>query len=189
MNTRDAILTRQTVQKFSAEPIPDGCIERALECAIRAPNHKLSNPWRFRRVGPKTREKIVNLGLEIKRNKARAKGRELKQKSIDKINAKLGNPAGLVVVSQIRNDDAYRSREDYAAIACALQNLFLSLWDEGVGSKWATGKITRHSDAYKVAEIDPDQEEIVGFIWIGHPRKEPSSSPRRSLDDVCIQLP
>jgi nitroreductase len=189
MNIREAILSRRTVQKYSTEPIPEGCIERALECALRAPNHKLSNPWRFRRVGPKTRAEIVDLGVEIKREKCRAKGRELQQKSVEKIRAKLGNSPGLLIVSQVRSEDEFRSREDYAAVACAIQNLMLCLWGEGVGSKWASGKITRHPQTYELAKIDPRAEEIVAFIWVGHSSVELVESPRRPLEDVYERLP
>ncbi|TDP73588.1 nitroreductase family protein [Bradymonas sediminis] len=190
MNTREAILTRRTVQKFSTDPVPEGCVERAVECALRAPNHKLTNPWRFRRAGPETREKLLNIVLDIKRADAAAKGRELKQQSIDMIQAKAGNSPELLVVTQIRNDeDAFRSREDYAAIACAIQNISLSLWSEGVGSKWATGGPTRHPDTYKLLGIDPASEEIVGFVRIGHPMVEPMESPRLPLKDVYSELP
>lgn len=189
MNTREAILSRRTVQKFNTDPVPEGCVQRAVECALRAPNHKLSNPWRFRRAGPETRAVLTNLVFEIKRESARAKGRELKQKSIDMIQAKVANSAELLIVSQVKNDDAFRSREDYGAIACAIQNLMLSLWSEGVGSKWATGGPTRHPDSYKAAHIDPEREEIIGFIRIGHPSGELVQTPRRPLDEVYFELP
>lgn len=190
MNTREAILSRQTIQKFNTEPVPEGCVQRAVECALRAPNHKLSNPWRFRRVGPETRAQLVNIAIELKRAGAAAKGRALKETAVDKIRTKVGNSAELLIVSQIRNDeDPFRSREDYGAIACAIQNILLCLWSEGVSSKWGTGAPTRHLDSYQAAGIDPETEEIVGFIWIGHPSVEPKKSPRRPLEEVYFELP
>jgi nitroreductase len=189
MEVRQAILSRRTVQRYSTDPIPDGCIERALECAIRAPNHKLTNPWRFARVGPETRERIVEIGLRIKRDKAAAKGRELSEGQEAMIRAKLGNSAEVLVVSQVLVDDDFRRKEDYASIACAIQNLMLSLWSEGVGSKWATGSVTRHPDTYEAVDIDPDTEEIVGFVWVGHSSAELIEPPRRPLDEIYRRLP
>jgi nitroreductase len=189
MNVREAILTRRTVQKYSTEPIPEGCIERALECAIRAPNHKLSNPWRFSRVGPQTRREIVDLGVRIKRDKAESKGRELSEKKVEKIRAKLGNSPEVIVVSQVLADDPFRRKEDFAAIACAIQNLSLCLWEEGVGSKWATGGVTRHAQTYEITEIDPEREEIVGFVWVGHSSRDLFETPRQPLDEVYRELP
>ena len=44
----------------------------------------------------------------------------------------------------------------------------LSLAGDGVGSKWSTGKLTTHESTYEIARIDPIEEEIIGFIWIGY---------------------
>jgi nitroreductase len=189
MDAREAILTRKTVQKYSTEPIPDGCIDRALECAVRAPNHKLTNPWRFYRVGPQTREKIVSLGIEIKAEKAARQGRELTETYIDELRAKLGNSPGLLIVSQVLDEDDFRRKEDYASVACAIQNICLSLWSEGVGSKWATGGVTRHAKTYEIAGVDPGVEKIVGFVWIGHSSQELIETPRDTVEDVTRELP
>lgn len=189
MNVRQAILTRRTVQRYTTEPIPEGCVERALECAIRAPNHKLTNPWRFTRVGPETRTRIIELGVEIKRDKCSARGIELSEDKEARIRAKLGNSAEVIVFSQALDDDDFRRKEDYATLACAIQNFMLSLWDEGVGSKWATGSVTRHPQTYEILGIDADREEIVGFVWVGHSSQENFETPRRPLDEVYRELP
>ncbi len=189
MNIREAILSRRTVQRYTTEPIPEGCIERALECAIRAPNHKLSNPWRFTRVGPETRQKIVDLGVRIKRQKAASEGRELSEEKEQTIRAKLGNSPEVIAVSQVLADDPFRRKEDYAAIACAIQNFTLCLWGEGVGSKWATGGVTRHDETYDILGIDAERDEIVGFIWVGHSSCELVETPRQPLEEVYRELP
>lgn len=189
MNTREAILSRRTVQRYSTEPIPDGCVERALECALRAPNHKLSNPWRFTRVGPETRAKLVELGVEIKRDKCQAKGLELSDEKEELIRAKLGNSPEVIIFSQVLDADDFRRKEDYASLACAIQNFMLSLWDEGVGSKWATGGVTRHPQTYEILQLDPDRQEIVGFVWVGHSSQELFETPRQPLDEVYRELP
>lgn len=179
MDIHEALLSRRTIQRFTSEPLPDGVVDRALKAAIRAPNHKLTNPWRFTRVGPEVRDKLTDLGVRLKSEK--------KQRFDDKfqqyLREKYGNPAELVVVSQVLDDDDFRRREDYAAIACAIQNFCLSLWGDGVGSKWGTGGMTRHEQTYQWLDIDPDVEEIVGFVWVGMPEETPDP-PREPLDEV-----
>lgn len=189
MSIREAILTRHTVQKYSTDPIPEGCIRRAIECALRAPNHKLTNPWRFRQVGPQTRGPLVEIGVELKREKAAQKGREFDSRTVDQLRAKLGNSPGLLIVTQVRTDDPQRSREDYAACACAIQNLMLSLWGEGVGSKWSSGQITRDPRTYELTQIDPEVEEIIAFVWVGHSSTRVIEVPRRPIEEVFFQLP
>jgi hypothetical protein len=79
----------------------------------------------------------------------------------------------LWVVSQILHDDPARQLEDYAAVSCAVQNLSLSLFADGVGSKWSTGPITTDAATYAASGVDPAVERIVGFVWIGHAREVP----------------
>jgi nitroreductase len=79
----------------------------------------------------------------------------------------------LMVVSQVRSDDQVRAREDYAAVACAIQNFTLALCARGVGSKWSTGRMTQHDLAYEVAQVDAEVEEIVGFLWYGFAARTP----------------
>ncbi|RAL22949.1 nitroreductase [Lujinxingia litoralis] len=179
MDTRTALLTRRTIHDFTTAPLPEGAVERALEAAIRAPNHKLTNPWRFTRVGAATRPLIVEIGLEEKRKK---RG-ELSDAAQATLRKKFGNPPELIVVSQVLDADPHRRREDYAAIACAIQNLHLSLWSEGIGSKWASGAMTHAPDTYKAVGIDPQVEEIVGFVWVGYAEVIPDT-PRRPLAEV-----
>lgn len=178
MEFRDVLLNRRTIHHYKPQPIAEAAIERALEAAIRAPNHKLTNPWRFTRVGPRVREQLVELGIELKGQK-----KELTPKYEKTLREKYGNPAELVVVSQILDDDPFRRKEDYAATACAIQNFCLSLWAEKIGSKWSTGSMTRDERTYEMLDIDPDVEEIVAFVWVGIPDEIPDP-PRQPLDEV-----
>ena len=47
MDAIDAIQRRTSVRRYRPDPVPRDTIERLLDCAVRAPNHKLTEPWRF----------------------------------------------------------------------------------------------------------------------------------------------
>jgi nitroreductase len=183
---QELIATRKTAQRFEPEPIPEGAVRRALKCAITAPNHKLTNPWRFVRVGEETRAALEELYIELKSEK-----RELGEDEEKRLRRKVGDPPKLVAVVQELADDDFRRREDYAAVACAVQNLSLSLWSEGIYSKWNTGSLTRQDETYDWLNVDPTSEEIVGFIWIGYIRddyEENPKPPRDPLDEVVERV-
>ena len=179
-----AILGRRTVHHYRDDAVPQDVLHAALACAVRAPNHKLTNPWRFTRVGPHTRPKITELAVAVKREKG-----PLSEAQERKIRSKVGSSAELLVASMVRTDDAFRAREDYAACACAIQNLSVALASEGVASKWSTGGATRDDRAYEILEIDSEVEEIIGFIWIGYPQSPAEETPRAPLSDVFRSLP
>jgi len=181
----DLIRSRRTVHEYRREPIPAGCLERALAAAVAAPNHHMTEPWRFRRVGPYTRAELLDVNLDIKRTKAG----DLTDVQEDRLRAKFMNAAELLVVSRIRNDDHATAREDYAAVACAVQNLMLALHAESVGAKWTTGAVTRDLRTYDLTEVDFDVERIEGFIWAGVAAEGDKSRRRLGSGDILRELP
>lgn len=180
--TYDTIVGRCTTHFYRDEPVPEEAIERGLQAAIRAPNHKLTNPWRFTRMGPESRVEITEIGVMLKCDSDAPESRR------DKVRTKLSAPPVLFVVSQVLDADPFRYKEDYASVACAIQNMSLSLWDEQIGSKWSTGGVTQHERVYELARIDPQHEEIVGFVWVGYPLHT-AFAPRTALDEVLRQVP
>jgi nitroreductase len=151
-------------------------LEAALGHALLAPNHKLTWPWRFIVVGPNTRTRLHVIGEKVKFGDREASA---KQRAI--VREKLLGPPALVVFTQVRCEGAFQLKEDYGAMACAIQNFSLSLVGHGVGSKWSTGRLTRHPETYAVLGVDAEQEEIVGFLWAGFPAEPVSAIARPPL--------
>ena len=185
MDLREALLGRRTVHSYRTDPIPDEAVERALAAAVLAPNHRLTCPWRFTRVGRKTRATIVATALRLKTRPDCPMTPEIEQK----IRAKILDPAELIVVSLARCKDPGIAREDYASAACAIQNIMLSLHAEGIASKWTTGSVTTHEDTYECLGIDPGVEQIVGWVWAGIAVKTPPTPRRPELGDLVRRLP
>jgi len=126
------------------------------------------------RVSQAHRKALLDLAFEVK-----SKGKPKSPAFVEKVRRKVLNPAHLVVVLQERKDDAFEAREDYAAIASAVQNMALIVHAEGYASKWSTGSLTTHPETYQLLAIDEAHEEIVGFIWIGVPELASPPTPKR----------
>jgi nitroreductase len=186
MNVQELILTRRTIHDYQPGPIPEGAVERAATAAMAAPNHRMTEPWRFVRVGPEARRTLVDISAELKGGASALGG-----PALEKLRAKMLNPAELLVVCRVQHGDPDIAREDYAAIACAVQNAMLSFWAEGVGSKWSTGAVTTDERTYKALGIDPQTEEIVGFLWAGQALRIDLPKPRRrrTLEEVLRSVP
>lgn len=179
METYDAIMSRRTAHLWADEPVPEAVVEKALKGAHMAPCHRFTWPWRFVRVSAPHREQLFELALEVK-----SKGRKMPKTFTDKVRRKVLNPAHLLVVVQEKKDDAFEAREDYAAIACAIQNIALIVHAEGYASKWSTGSLTTHPETYRLCGVESERAEIVGFVWIGVPENaEPSVPERTPLED------
>jgi nitroreductase len=184
MTTEDfaAVLrARRSIDLFQPEPIGSGVLLEAIEVARWAPNHRLTEPWRFYLIGAATRDAVIDLAAELD---GAAKG----ERAAEARRARLKGVPGFFVLTNRRSDDALVEREDYAACCCAAQNLMLYLWQRGVGVKWTTGGITRQQSFYDLLGIDSSKEVVVGFFWYGVAKVVPSQK-RKSVEEIVTERP
>lgn len=173
----NGLLARRSVVKYDmSRAVPADATQRALEAAILAPNHFLSEPWRFYACGPETKAKLCGLNE-------------------DKRKAAEGVPEWLVVTLASEHAEGEKLfYEDMQAVACATQNFMTSLAAEGVGSKWMTGALGAAPEDVLAAVGAPEGEKLIGAIWYGYPAKElaedAKAPPRKKgLDGVLLSLP
>jgi nitroreductase len=165
MELHDAILTRRTIKDFKPDPVPAEALERALAAGTWAQNHRMTEPWRFIVLGPQAHRAIAT------------------------IDAKLATKPAIVAVTCWLDGDAFQRREDYAAACCAIQNIQLAAWAEGLGMQWSTGRTAQLPEAHALLGIDAAREEMVGLLYFGYPAKVPNPAPRKPLADVMRKLP
>ena len=189
MELAEAIFGRRTIKDFKPEPVPTDVLERALEAGVWAQNHRLTEPWRFTLLGPLSHERLAEA---VALAQTSASGTAIDPAGREKIAAdarsKILSKPSIVAVSQRLGPDAQR-QEDYAAMACAIQNIQLFAWSEGVGMQWSSGKIIQLPQTYEVLGIDREREEIVGLLFFGYPARVPAAQPRKPLGEVSRRLP
>lgn len=172
---------RRTIASYHGELPPREIVLVAIELARWAPNHKKTEPWHVYWLGPKSVQAVIELNKRIIAEARGADEAEAKSKKWSQV------PGWLVVTCDLA-PDAFRREEDYAACCCAIQNLQLALWSAGIGSKWSTGEVTRHPDFFKLLEIDPNQQRVVGMFWYGYPAVVPEQT-RHPVEDYLRQVP
>jgi nitroreductase len=171
---------RRSIDLFSPEPIRAATLLAAIEVARWAPNHRLTEPWRFYVLGAATMRAVVDLAVELE---VAAKG----ERAGPVRRARLEAVPGMFVLTSARSEDPLVDRENYAACCCAAQNLMLYLWRQGIGVKWTTGGITRQPRLYDLLGIDSGKEQLVGFFWYGVPKVIPAQM-RRPVEEIVTQL-
>lgn len=172
----ELIRGRRSAVQFESGLPGSSILRAAVEVARWAPNHRLTNPWRFYMLGPHTRDAVITLNTTLV---AEARGKEQAAAK----DRRWRNVPGWLVVTCRKSDDDVIAREDYAATACAIQNLMLYLHSAGVASKWTTGAVTREPGFYDACAIDAAQEYCVGLIWYGYARRAPGTQ-RHSVDEI-----
>lgn len=170
MQLEEAIRTRRTHKAFAPEPVDRATLDELFELARWAPNHKLTNPWRFRVLGPRSLER-------------------LKAAAEDPIAAaKLDWAPTLVVVSATQSGDAVLDEEDVCATAAAAFTVLLAAHGRGLAGYWRSPAILR-LPAGRAAAAVADGERVLGLLHLGYPRQEQRVPERAPLGDVVDYLP
>tara|TARA_Y100000588_G_scaffold198643_1_gene212437 strand:- start:8815 stop:9384 length:570 start_codon:yes stop_codon:yes gene_type:complete len=189
MEVLEAITTRRSVFKFKPEPVPIEAIQRVFGYGIWAQNHHLTEPWRFIVLGTETKEALAKRYSEIQEAKA-AEGVDdaARQVLADAGYKKFHSKPTIVAVSCVQDGDEIQNREDYAAACCAMQNVALAAWSEGIGMQWSTGPITLEDETYELLGVEREKEYIIGFFYTGYP-EEVLEGKRKPFEEVFRYTP
>ena len=184
MEVTEAIESRRSVGRVTQEPVPREVVERILESAVHAPNHRITEPWRFHVFTGKGRGEFARARAELARILAEAEGEEEEyvagRMSRERKKA-FRAPVVIAVISKGGRDEV-ETLENYAACAAAVQNMQLTAHSLGLATIWRTGPVAYHPymrDYFGLEEND----RIVAYLYLGYPdaterprRREPASS-------------
>lgn len=160
MELEHAIRTRRTHKAFRRDPVPRETLEQLFELARWAPSHNLTNPWRFRVVGPQALEALK-----------RAAGPESAPK--------LDRAPTLVVASAVQTCDPVQDEEDLLATGVACYIVLLAAHERGLAGYWRTPSVLRTADGRAAVGL-PDDEHFVALLhlgWSGQDKSPPDRAP------------
>jgi nitroreductase len=152
MDVDAAIRTRRTHKAYRPEPVPRETLEELFDLARWAPNHHLTNPWRFRVIGPAALERLK-----------RAAGPEAAPK--------LDRAPTLIVCSARLTGEPVQDEEDLHATAIAAYIVLLGAHARGLAGYWRTPEVLR-TEAGRAAVGLTDDERFVSLLHVGWPIQE-----------------
>jgi nitroreductase len=169
VDAEQAIRTRRTHKAYGAEPVPRATLEELFELARWAPNHNLTNPWRFRVVGPEALARLKD-----------AAGPEAA--------SKLNRAPTLIVTSVIEGDDPVQNEEDLCAAAIASYIVLLGAHARGLAGYWRTPAVLRTAEGRAAVGVE-EGERVLGLLHLGPPRQEKEPPERLPPGDFVTFLP
>jgi len=179
MDAHDAIARRVSTRTFRPAPVPRAVIERLLAAAVRAPNHKLTEPWRFAVLTGASAARFAELRRAHRATRFPDPAAPEAAKAIDKTWREARDTPAFVVVMCAAADDPVRLEEDVAATMMATQNLLIAATAEGLGTYVRTGGIMRDAAVRELAQA-PAGHRIVAVVSLGYPAE--AQEPRRRSD-------
>src|SRR3954470_8111096 len=168
MDVEEAIRSRRTHKAYASGALDRSTLDELLELARWAPNHHLTNPWRFRVVGPEARAALK-----------RAAGEEAA--------AKLDRAPTLVAISAIQTgEDPVADEEDLLAAAVAAYIVLLAAHARGLVGYWRTPGVLRTPEGRAAAGI-ADGERVLGLLHLG-PARQDARPPERHAVEAVVEF-
>ena len=161
LSVYEAIYRRRMAWRFKDTPVDREAINRILETAVWAPNHRLTEPWRFYVLekGTEARQQVAEAAYEHSLEVgSRGRAEAARQKVLD--------PPILIYVYNIPGDNEGVTRENYASVCCAVQNMSLAAVAEGLTVTWETGRTTRSPKLRKILGAKK-KWQMVGALSVG----------------------
>jgi len=165
----EVVRSRRTHKAYGSEPVDRETLLELFDLARWAPNHHLTNPWRFRVVGPQALA-------------------ALKEAAGPEAAGKLDRAPTLVVASAVQSgEDPVADEEDLLATACAAYLVLLGAHDRGLAGYWRTPAVLRTPEGRAAVSV-PDGEHVIGLLHLGSARQEQPPPERAPVEDVASFL-
>lgn len=185
-NTLDAVHGRRSIREFTNREVSRAEVETLLDAAVTAPNHRLTQPWRFHVLGAAARHAF---GLALGNRKAKKledpAAAEVVRNRVAEEHAAL--PL-MIVVAVVEDANPETREEDVAATMMAVQNLALAAVALGLGTHIKTGAIMQDPAARSAAGAR-EGERIVAVVNVGEPAVVPLARERRTAASLTTWVP
>ncbi|CAN5741419.1 nitroreductase [soil metagenome] len=178
MDVSQAIQTRQSVGRVKQDPVDRGKIDQVIESAIHAPNHKITEPWRFHVFEGKGRGEFARARAEMAQEMAEDEGEEEEMISgrVSRERKKAFRSPVVIAVISLSGRDEVETLENYGACCAAVENMLLMAHSLGLGCMWRTGPVAYHPRMRQLFGLS-EGDQIVAYLYLGYPNM--GERPRR----------
>lgn len=154
--------------QYSGEIVDDAIIEQMLSNANWAPNHKKTEPWRFTVFTGKGLEQLGQFQAATYKKVSEAR-QNFNETTFETLMNKPMQASHVIAIGMKRHD-ILPEIEEVAAVAAAVQNMYLTATAYGVGCYWGSGGITYMEEAKEAFGLEA-ADKLLGFLYVGMPKE------------------
>ncbi len=170
MDALELLLNRRSASRL-AEPAPNGiALENIIRAGMRAPDHGALQPWRFVIIEGEGRQRLSDV---LARSAVAA---EMDAKGIDKATqSPFRAPLIITVIAFCDTQTKVPHWEQVVSAGCAVQAMQMAALAQGFNGIWRTGPWVARGDVREAFGCR-EQDEIVGFLYLGTPSLKSSTT-------------
>jgi nitroreductase len=164
----------------AGKTVADEIIKQILINATWAPTHGQTEPWQFTVFSGKGLSSFARFQSELYKTTAGANFNKAKYLKLQQ------QPllASHIISLGMKRSTASRipEIEEIEAVACAVQNIYLSVTAFGLGGYWTTGGITYAEEAKSFFGLN-EADRLLGFFYIGEVAIPSASATRKPFNE------
>jgi nitroreductase len=185
MDAITAITQRVSVAQLTGPGPTQQQIEEIYRAAFRAPDHAWMRPWRYLTIKGEGLSKLGDVFVEAHLQEDPT----LTEDKIAKIKSKPQRaPVMIVAIANIKEHYKVPAVEQQLAVGAGIQNILITAYAQGLGAIWRTGSMA-YNQHVKTSLGLSAQEEILGFIYIGHVNCKLKKPPVLDMQDFVQEWP
>jgi nitroreductase len=179
----EIIRNRRSVglSRLLPDPIDLDAVRWMLDAARWAPNHGLTEPWRFTVYTGEARRPLSEAFAEAYRQMNPGDSYSEEQETRQR-NRPFQAPVWIAVVTHRDENPKMPEWEDVIAVGCAVHNMHLMAYSLGLGAKWSSGKVSSHPHVAQFVGVQAPSK-LLGFFYIGKLAGEWPECQRSPLEE------
>jgi len=195
MSTRALLKQRQSIRKYTNQPVPDSFVLEVLEAASWAPSAHNAQPWRFILISDKTvRQRLVQAMADAWIKDLAKDGINTNEAAID-LSIRRFSTAPVFIVACLTledmreySDERQMFERDLAvqSLGAALQNILLSACGNGLGACWFSAPMFCQGVVREVLGV-PEKVNPVAIVLMGYPDEKAGIKQCRPIGEFCFQ--
>lgn len=170
-------------QDYTGENIDDIIVKKIIETALWAPNHKMTQPWRFVVFTGAGLKSLAQAQAQVYKKVTEEDGTYKEERYQNLLTKPLLSSHIIAILMKRDEKHSVPEIEEVGAVFCAIQNMYLATTAYGVGGYLSTGGITYFEESKQLFGLNHD-DKLIGFFHLGVPKRTPSALKRKPLDEV-----
>lgn len=179
---KEIIRNRRSIkpEQYTSRKVLKDVVVEILNNALWAPTHGLTQPWHF----------VVFQGEELKTlgefmaetYKESCNPETFLEKKYQKMLNRPSKASVIIAICMKRQEiEKIPEIEEVQAVACAVQNMYLTATAYGLGPYWSSGNVSYSEEMKSFLKLG-EKDKCLGLFYLGYTKEQWPTSHRRPLE-------
>lgn len=179
---KEIIRNRRSIkpEQYTSRKVLKDVVVEILNNALWAPTHGLTQPWHF----------VIFQGEELKSlgefmaetYKESCNPETFLEKKYQKMLNRPSKASVVIAICMKRQEiEKIPEIEEVQAVACAVQNMYLTATAYGLGPYWSSGKVSYSEEMKSFLKLGV-KDKCLGLFYLGYTKEQWPTSHRRPLE-------